>query len=594
MHYLVEKTFERRGITPEFLENIENYYHSIPDNMDSMCHSLRDAYLKHRHIVLIPDFDMDGVCSGVCGYSGFCELGFYFSLYLPDVSKGYGFGPDDIIKIKQKWPDVEIIMTCDVGITCYDGINYAKAIGLDVLITDHHLGSMNNGADVVVDPSATASTYSNVFGHSSICGVHVIWQILYEYASTYGTEEQRNNIERLMVLVGIGTVTDIMPVICENRKAIKHSIKILKWLMPTDDVVEKYSSFDEYVKTPLSGYHSLGKSEQYNTLFYGIQSMLWYFKTERHYDSHKIDEDFFGYLLGPMFTSIKRMGADIDLAFGVFFDKQNTYDNIKKLDELNDERKKLVADELLALKELPQPYAPFIYLTDASAGLLGLLAAKLMDVSGLPTMVFNRTALDDGRLHGSGRSIDCYDFEDAMKRFVADMNIKDIVMKGHAHAFGISTTDNAGVLSSFYMWLLADTADIAAEITDQDPLALADFVVGSTPDCDVDFDIFTLDDYFHEINKYRPFGKGFFKPCIGIRATKDDMKSFPWFIMGRNSQHAKFCHEEGLDVIIWNGAGDTYFCKDGFSALGHLQYTEFGGESQLSFIIDSFVEVSNA
>lgn len=589
MHFLVEKTFQRRGFDAELLNKIENPFHTVPDNMDAMCERLHRANINHEHIVLIPDFDMDGISAGSDGFSGFCELGFYFSLYLPDVSKGYGFDKSDIQKIMRQWPDVKIIMTCDVGITCVNGISYAKSVGLDVLVTDHHIGHFDNGADIVVDPSAANSTYSNSLGPSNICGAYVLWQIMKTYADKYGTRSQINAIDRLIVFAGIGTVSDVMPMVCENRKAVKESLTILKWLMPTDEAVGIYRNFDDYVKSPLSGYHDLGESQQYRATFYGLQALMWYFKVEKHYNEKSIDEDFFGFTLAPMFNSIKRMGGSIDTAFGVFFDNNKSYSNIRELFDLNIERKKMVADSMVALNSIPQPFAPFLYLSDAPAGILGLLATQLLKSSGMPTIVVNRMPGYDGLLHGSGRSPQNYNFMESVSRLGLD---KYVTVAGHPTAFGVSVPSDNDMLSNLYMSLYADTISDAEAAAQVDPFETADFVIGSGPDCDVDFDAFVLSEYLHEIKKYKPFGHGFFRPNIAIRLTKADMEDFPWFIMGKDSQHVKYCHEEGLDVVIWDGAGDTYFCKDGFSALGHLQYTEYDGQQQLSFIVDNLLEVT--
>ena len=591
MHYLVEKTFRQRGFDDELLKKIEDGSHSIPDNIDYACDVLHYHKQRGDHVVLIPDFDMDGISAGTGGYSGFCELGFYFSLYLPDVNSGYGFGPEDIMKIMEKWPDTKVIMTCDVGITCKAGIAYAKSIGLTVIVTDHHVGSLSNGADVVIDTSAVESSYANSLGASKICGAYVIWQVMMTYANKYGSVSQKESIERLIVFAGIGTVSDVMPMICENRVAVKESIRILRWLMPSDEAVENYQTFDRYVSSPLSGYHDLGDSYQYRSTFYGLQALMWYFKVEKHYDRHKVDEDFFGFTVGPMFNSIKRMGGDIGIAFGVFFDKSHAYENIKELYDLNILRKQVVAEAMVDLNAIPQPFAPFLYLSDASAGILGLLATQLLKATGMPTMVVNRTPLDNGRLHGSGRSPQNYDFMEAIVRLKLDSSIIDVA--GHPTAFGVNVPASDDLLSMLYMSLYTDTAadaDAAAQI---DPFETADFIIGSGNDCDVNFDVFVLDDYLHEIRRYKPFGHGFFRPNIAIRLTKEDMKSCPWFIMGKESQHAKYCQEEGLDIVIWDGAGDTYFCKDGFSALGHLQYTEYDGEQQLSFVVDNLLETLN-
>ena len=95
MNRLLEKTFENRGYASDFLDDILTCNHSIPFGTDILCNYL-DSYRQSQDlIVLLTDFDFDGICSGVIGLAGLAELGFNVALYLPDVSKGYGFDKDN-------------------------------------------------------------------------------------------------------------------------------------------------------------------------------------------------------------------------------------------------------------------------------------------------------------------------------------------------------------------------------------------------------------------------------------------------------------------------------------------------------------------
>ena len=588
MHYLVEKTFEKRGFTEELLSKINDRGHSLIDQIVPFTERLHEIYLQHKHIIFLPDFDMDGIASGTIGYAGLCELGFYASLYLPDTTSGYGFDASDIIKIVSKWPDTSVIITGDVGISCTDGISYARSIGIEVLVTDHHKDTIYNGANLAVDPSSYESTYSNALGHSSICGAYVIWQVLSYYAHTYCNAETISNIDRLLVFAGIGTVSDTMPMLCENRSAVLDAIGILKWLMPSASDIEAYPSFEDYVSRPLSGYHNLGVSQQYRDVFYGLQALMWYFRSKKRLHRKDINEEFFGFTLAPMFNSLKRLGGDIGVAFGVFFDRTNALSHIEELDDLNEQRKELVAFYMAEISSTDQPFAPFIYFSSAPGGILGLLATKLLHMSGTPTIVVNNSDKNADTFSGSGRSPEGYDFMEALARI--GISHSELSVKGHPHSFGAFISSDFGTISFVYTRLMADFSMMTSGI-DIDPFEIADFVIGSNSETsDVGFDPFELYEYFVEINTYRPFGHGFFKPQIAIHVSEADMSSIAWSIIGAKSQHAKYAHINGLDVIMWNGAGDTYFCRKGFSAIGHLQYVEFNGFSSLAFVVDDLFD----
>ena len=93
-----------------------------------------------------------------------------------------------------------------------------------------------------------------------------------------------------------------------------------------------------------------------------------------------------------------------------------------------------------------------------------------------------------------------------------------------------------------------------------------------------------------QINQYKPYGNGFFKPNIAIKLTKDDVDNPSLIVMGKNSQHVKYCFDDGIDIVIWNGVGDSYFCQNGFCALGHLSNLTYENEQELVFIVDLLLE----
>ena len=84
MNRLVKKTLENRGYTEEFLNDINCADHDVLKDSDILCQRLRSIFEAKKHLVIIPDFDMDGIMSGVVGFAGLAELGFNVSLFIPN------------------------------------------------------------------------------------------------------------------------------------------------------------------------------------------------------------------------------------------------------------------------------------------------------------------------------------------------------------------------------------------------------------------------------------------------------------------------------------------------------------------------------
>ena len=227
MNRLIEKYLDARGYTLKKLADLNNPEHAELLDIDTMARELNVIRESGEHLVILPDFDMDGIMSGTLGYAGLSELGFNVDLYRPNPSDGYGFDEDTIRDILVKYPDVDAIISCDTGITCYAGAEFATDKHIKVLITDHHKQELDDtkslDALVVVNPNRLEDTYKN----KGVCGAHVFYQVLQYYADTYGTLSQRENIRRLRVFAGIGTISDVMPLVYENRDLVRDSCAIL-------------------------------------------------------------------------------------------------------------------------------------------------------------------------------------------------------------------------------------------------------------------------------------------------------------------------------------------------------------------------------
>lgn len=561
MNYLVQKTFENRGYTEEFIKSINDPSYDKLKDIDLMAVRLKEIHDDHLPVTIYPDFDMDGIAAGTLGFAGMAELGFNVNLYIPNPEEGYGITINSIADLLSKYPDTKVIITCDTGITADEAAAYCRRQGVEFLVTDHHMQKNVIDADIIVDPMRLDESYN----HPEICGAFVLYQVLQYYADFYCNSFTRDQIRRLRLFAGMGTISDTMPVLYANRQLVKDSIIICRYVYGdgTADAVSSISGCNIYRRAFWGLFNFLKVCEKYGII-----------KT-----AEDITEDFFGYYLAPMFNSPKRMNGIMENTFGVFF--ANTSEQCADyLYNLNIERKELVEREMKAILSQPQPYAPYVYFTTARAGILGLLATKLMAMTGMPTFV----AIDYGegtegsRYSGSGRSPEWYP---------CITHLNDVIsIAGHEFAFGWSC-DDAAALDYFVATLKSDVSRIYSSVSVIEPTP--DFIISTDWTADVGIDIDAFDDYLNEIYNYHPFGKGFAEPFIKFVFRNCDVVE--WKTIGSAKQHLKISFANGFDVLCWNQA-HLIKQKDSFNnhvVYGHLGKSEFKGLMSINFV-GNFVE----
>ena len=558
MNRLIELYLKRRGYTREMLLEINDDRHADLMSVAEMCAELKRIHDTQEHIVILPDFDMDGIMSGVVGFAGLSELGFKVSLFRPTPSDGYGFTAETILRLVEEYPDVKVIITCDVGITCYEGAEAASAMGIKVLVTDHHVQEDANklAADIIVDPNRIDETYKN----KGICGAHVFWQVLQYYADNYCDMFMHEQIRRLRVFAGVGTISDAMPLVNENRPLVMDACGICRLV---------YGEAGNLFLDTMSG------CDVYRRAFYGLHCALQVFADNGKIQTpDDITEDFFGFYLAPTFNSLKRMDGDMDVAFGVFFG-DHPLDDASFLFMLNEQRKLAVAQYFDDMMSGDQPYAPYVYISEAQPGILGLLAMKAMTLTGVPTMVMRE---DDGHFHGSGRAPSWYPAIDML-------HPEGFFIAGHQGAFGIGATDKREC-KALWAFLKKSSEDIMSNMPEGISEGNApDIIICQDGSGDTDIDIPLFLEYLAEINTLRPFGRAFEAPVIELRFRGDEGE---WNVMGSAKQHLKICMAYGFEVLCWNQAAmlDDMKPDDEFVVQGHLGRSEFRGRFTVNMVGD--------
>lgn len=540
---LLSRVFEKRGYNLQFLIDMDCGEHGLLTHVDELCEKLDYVRSSGELIVILPDFDMDGIMSGVIGLAGLREMGFNVSLFVPDASEGYGFDESTISRLASIYPDCKHIITCDVGVSAHDGIRAANELGIHVYVTDHHLPPVTlPAADVIVDPSCGDSTYA----HKQICGAYVLYQCLARYAETRFDSIMQEKIYRLRVFAGMGTISDRMPVLYENRALVRDSISIARFMYCEGNPV--------FVDT-------LNGTQAYCRCFKGLFTVFATLAEMGKLESGKrINEDFYGFYMAPLFNSVKRMSGNMYRVFDIFF-SDNPQDAVNYLIDLNDSRKDSTSAYFQDIMTSNQPYAPYAYITDAPVGVLGLLAQKIMGVTKMPTLVLYET--EHGALNGSGRSPSWFCFSECAAGVGGSF-------PGHKQAFGCSFKD----IHELEKVLDVCKAEIEQTLETLVPSDDTDILLES-------IDVPAFYDFVQASNMYRPFGLGFEEPRFKMRFKVRDAD---FAVIGSEKQHVKIHMEHGFEILCWNQAQllDDLEPDSNVEVLGVLEINEFAGKTTVA------------
>ena len=383
---------------------------------------LADAIAADKKLCIVADYDCDGATACAVGIRGLRLLGArHVSYIVPDrVVDGYGLTAPIAQRVKDSGADV--LITVDNGIASIDGVASARALGLQVLVTDHHLPASVNGqivlpdAHVIVNPNQPGCTFAS----KSIAGVGVMFYVLLALRAELrqrGVFDAGNQpkLDTLLPLVALGTVADVVKLDANNRRLVAQGLKrIRSGALPAGLA---------------SLFTASGRSAPVATTFD------------------------FGFALGPRINAAGRL-SDMTLGIECLLtdDAARADELAKTLDGINRERREIegsmreqafaIAESLFDEAEEPPP-AICVFDPDFHEGVVGIVASRIKDKLHRPTFVFAASAAP-GREHelkGSGRSIAGFHLRDALdlvaKRYPGVL----LRFGGHAMAAGCTIAE---------------------------------------------------------------------------------------------------------------------------------------------------------
>ncbi|HEY6527330.1 MAG TPA: single-stranded-DNA-specific exonuclease RecJ [Cellvibrionaceae bacterium] len=372
---------------------------------------LAEAFSAQHRLLIIGDFDADGATSTALAVRGLRALGFkYVDFLVPNrFEYGYGLTPEIVDVAQHYQPD--LLITVDNGISSVEGVAAANALGIKVLITDHHLpGETLPAAAAIVNPNQPGCE----FPCKALAGVGVMFYVLIALRANLreqGIFAQRAepNLAEFLDLVALGTVADVVPLERNNRLLVAQGLKRLR-----------------------AGHCCAG-----------IKALL----QVAGRSADKITATDLGFILGPRLNAAGRLD---DMSIGIQClltdNLAQALEYAQELDALNRERRAIEAgmqkESQLLLDglegeltgQLPQGLC--LYHSQWHQGVIGILASRIKDKLHRPVIIFAESA--PGELKGSGRSIPGLHLRDALDEIAK--RAPHILKKfgGHAMAAGLS------------------------------------------------------------------------------------------------------------------------------------------------------------
>ena len=551
VHPLLARLYAARGVRSA-AELDDGLRHLLPPEglkgLAPAARLLADAIARDARICIVADYDCDGATACAVALRGLRLLGARHVDYLvPDrVVDGYGLTPPIAQRVAARGAD--LLVTVDNGIASVAGVAAAKALGLQVLVTDHHLpGSELPAADAIVNPNQPGCGFAS----KALAGVGVMLYVLMQLRTELRARGRfdaasQPRLEPLLPLVALGTVADVVPLDENNRRLVAQGLKRVRAGQMPAGMAALFAA--------------AGRKAQQAATFD------------------------FGFALGPRINAAGRL-ADMTLGIECLStdDTGRARELAQQLDAINRERREIegdmreqalqIAAGLLDVDEAPPP-AISVFDGEFHEGVVGIVASRLKDQFHRPTFVFAPSAAP-GHTHelkGSGRSIPGFHLRDALD-LVAKRH-PDVLLRfgGHAMAAGCTIAEahfevfEQALAQVAQEWL--DAATLLRRLETDGPLA-PEYL---RPDL--------VDMLAHEV-----WGQGFAPPTFSDRVQVQSQR-----LVGEAKNHlqVKVLHQgQPVDAIWFN---HTEPLPQQVLLAYRLDINEWRGERRVQWLVEGMQE----
>ena len=359
-------------------------------NIDAAAERLARAIREQERILIVADYDADGATACAVGILGLRRMGARGEFLVPDRFKhGYGLTPQLANLAAER--GTQLLLTVDNGISSTAGVARAQALGMDVIITDHHLPDDTLPECIIVNPNQPGCAFAS----KNLAGVGVIFYVLTALRALLRTQQWFNpqrlpepNLAELLDLVALGTVADVVRLDENNRRLVAQGLRRIR-----------------------AGHMQPGLAALFEA-----SGRPW----------AKASAADFGFALGPRINAAGRL-ADMTIGIELLLtdDAARARELAARLDAINRQRREiengmreqaLLHVENLFDGEAALPVALSVHDDSFHEGVVGIVASRLKDKWRRPAFVFAASGAPgkEGELKGSGRSIPGFHLRDAL------------------------------------------------------------------------------------------------------------------------------------------------------------------------------------
>jgi single-stranded-DNA-specific exonuclease len=410
IHPVLARVYAARGLSDP-RELVSELQALVPPGalrqIDAAATYLADAIAAGKKMTIVADYDCDGATACATALRGLWAMGARVDYIVPNrFEYGYGLTPEIVeLTAREKAPD--IIVTVDNGIASIDGVAAAKARGIDVVVTDHHLpGDSLPDARVIVNPNQPECGFPS----KHLAGVGVVFYVLLALRAELRRRgvfdaQTQPKLDNLLDLVALGTVADVVKLDTNNRILVAQGLKRMR-----------------------AGRMHAGVAALFRVA--GREA-----RCASPFD--------LGFALGPRLNAAGRLE---DMSLGIEClttdDEGRAWAIAQQLNDINLKRREIEADmqdtALLHLDDFNPADASTIAVFDAGwhQGVIGIVASRLKEKFYRPTITF--APAGDGWIKGSGRSIPGFHLRDALD--LVSKRVPGLIDKfgGHSMAAGLS------------------------------------------------------------------------------------------------------------------------------------------------------------
>lgn len=495
------------------IEDLNNPF--LLNDMEVAVDRILLAKEKNEKVTVYGDYDVDGITSIAVIVKFFRELGINIEYYLPSrLEEGYGLNNDALLKIKNNGTD--LLITVDCGISAYNEVEYAKSLGMEVIVTDHHECPEKLPETIaVIDPKRPDNTYP----FNALAGVGVTFKLI--QAISLKLELDRKRYLKYLDIVCLGTVADIVPLVNENRVIVKYGLMLVR-------------------ETKNIGLRALIKLSGYS----------------------KIDSSLISFGIAPRINACGRMGkADLALELLLTNDTLEAERIALELNTINKERQeveKSIMEDAIKIIEEGKLYEDDVIVVGKEGwhhGVIGIVASKITETYYKPSIL---VCFEEGIGKGSGRSVDGFDLHKALTACIDDLER----FGGHEMAIGLTVNQDS------FEKFREDVNEYAKNVIEKDKIPTIKV------DAEINADMISLDK-LNELEILEPYGESNPMPIFvykNIRVEGVRLLS--------NDKHLKLMLKDGsaiFDAIAFNMGDRQYSIKvgDKIDVLHYLDINKF-------------------